>query len=152
MPPRDINEWLREARAILVGQYGERDAPVRITLTYADTSRGIEIVLSPDDGETRFVPTEDLPVRRVVVTTDSSLPVLGAVPAGTPAPLLRTVHTRLLAASTAEAETAERICRRAGMRCNSYTRTALTELVRWRRLLHTPDGYCLPPATPAASP
>ncbi|MCC6416786.1 MAG: hypothetical protein IT429_00900 [Gemmataceae bacterium] len=156
MPPRDIIEWLREGRAILAGWDGERPAAVRVVIAWADTGRGIEIVLPPadEDGEPRYAPTDAGP-RRVILSPDTSLPHLGTVLAGRPGETsstpatesglrLRSVHRRLLSAADVTPAKAERICRKAGLSCNSTSRAALAELVRAGHLRHGPDGYRRP--------
>src|SRR5262245_23741776 len=59
---------------------------------------------------------------------------------------LRRVHERLLEVLSAEWQTAAEVARAAGFKLrrgqpNSYVRTALTELARWERVQHGPDGY-----------
>lgn len=158
MPPHEVGDWLREARAILASSLGDRPAGVRVVIAWADNGRGIEIVLPPADeeGEPRYAPADAGP-RRVVLSTDTSLPHLGTVLAGrpgeaptTPAPdadpglRLRSVHRRLLSAADVTPAKAERLCRKAGLSCNSTSRAALAELVRAKHLRHGPDGYYRP--------
>lgn len=152
MPPRDIAEWLLEARAILAASLGNRVAAVRVVVAWGDTGRGIEIILPPDDGE-RFTPADETVPRRVILSPDTSLPFAGTVHAGCPGESsptpsgglrLRSVHRRLLSAADVTPAKAERLCRIAGLSCNSTSRAALAELVRAGLLRHGPDGYRRP--------
>jgi len=68
-----------------------------------------------------------------------------APPAATPGPApvsahLARIHRRLLEAATDRAVPAKQLIRQAGYLLNSYSRQAITDLVRWGYLLRTPEG------------
>ncbi len=115
---RDFSSWLKEARSILSQTIGAHKSAGKVRILVVDADgHGLEITLPP----------------------------LGESLIGIPDDRLREVHRRLIAVCTTVPVSAKRLASLAGYAgCNSHVRQALTELVRWGLLLHSPDGYRLP--------
>ncbi len=125
---REYLQFLQKARDLLRETCGDELGDVHVLVYYAISRHGMEFKLPCNDDAPEW-PEE---VVGIPAEAQSALP-------------MRRVHERLLLVMTATPVPAKRLAVLAGFsRCSSYVRTALTELVRWGRAQHTPDGYRLP--------
>ena len=84
--------------------------------------------------KTRVQPTREIP----------ELASFAGEPVQMPPNLNRRIHRKLMEAATASPMSAKRLATRAGyVRCNSYVRAALRELVEARKLRHVNQAYAL---------
>jgi hypothetical protein len=121
---RQYLRWLQKARDMLIDSCGNQLGDVVVLVYYAVSKNGLEFKL-PCNADAPEWPEE------VATIPDESLP-------------LRTPHRRILDACLPTPQSAKRIAALAGYsRLNSYVRAALADLVRWGRLIHSPDGYRL---------
>ncbi len=129
------NDWLKDARKHLVETCGDQLGQVVLIVYYRLSGEGVEYTLPPNEG--------GRPAVRFT-TAEAAAPPVGQ---RVGEPHLRRVHRRILEVATLTPLLAKQLAVRAGYRkCNSYVRMALTDLVRWGRLRHGPDGYFLPPS------
>lgn len=127
MTRREYLRWLQQARDMLIEAAGAQLGDVGVLVYYTLSKHGISFLL-PCNADAPEWPEE---VVTIPPAAEESFP-------------LRRVHRRLIEVCTGDPQTAKRLAALAGYRrCNSYVRGALTELVRWGRLVHTADGYRL---------